>query len=87
MSRTVLICARIFDGLGDALGGPAEILIEDDVIADIARSVSHPASANVVDLGDRTVTPGFIDTHVHLCLDGLNLRQQILECSATKALA
>ena len=48
---------------------------------------SRPASANVVDLGDRTVMPGFIDTHVHLCLDGLNLRQQILQCSATKALA
>ena len=31
--------------------------------------------------------PGFIDTHVHLCLDGLNLQQQILQCSATKALA
>ena len=30
--------------------------------------------------------PGFIDTHVHLCLDCLNLRQQILQCSTTKAL-
>jgi imidazolonepropionase-like amidohydrolase len=83
----VLICARLFDGLGDELGGPAEVLIEDGVIADIARSVSRPVSANVVDLGDRTVMPGFVDTHVHLCLDGLNLRQQILQCSATKALA
>jgi imidazolonepropionase-like amidohydrolase len=31
--------------------------------------------------------PGFIDTHVHLCLAGLNLPQQILQCSAAKALA
>ncbi|MGH7985932.1 MAG: amidohydrolase family protein [Candidatus Binataceae bacterium] len=86
MSKTVLICARVFDGLGDALTGPAEILIEDGVIADIAQCVSRPATATVVDLGDRTVMPGFIDTHVHLCLDGLNLRQQTLQCSATKAL-
>ncbi len=86
MSKTVLICARLFDGLGEALAGPAEILIEDGIITDIAHSVSHPATAKIVDLGDRTVMPGFIDTHVHLCLDGLNLRQQILECSATKAL-
>jgi imidazolonepropionase-like amidohydrolase len=86
MSKTVLVCARVFDGLGDALTGPAEILIEDGDIADIAQSVSRPATATVVDLGDRTVMPGFIDTHVHLCLDGLNLRQQILQCSVTMAL-
>jgi imidazolonepropionase-like amidohydrolase len=86
MSKTVLICARLFDGLSDTLAGPAEILIENGVIADIAQAVSRSASATVIDLGDRTVMPGFIDTHVHLCLDGLNLRQQILQCSATKAL-
>jgi imidazolonepropionase-like amidohydrolase len=86
MPKTVLICARVFDGLNDVLAGPAEILIEDGVIADIAQAVGRPAQATVIDLGDRTVMPGFIDTHVHLCLDGLNLRQQVLQCSATKAL-
>lgn len=86
MSKTVLICGRLFDGLGDALIGPAEILIEDGIIADVAQSVARPASATVIDLANRTVTPGFIDAHVHLCLDGLHLSQQILQCSATKAL-
>jgi hypothetical protein len=43
MSKTVLICARLFDGLNDTLAGPAEILIEDDVIADIAQAVGRPA--------------------------------------------
>ncbi len=86
MSKTVLICERLFDGVSDTLAGPAEILIDNGVIAEIAQAVARSASATVIDLGDRTVMPGFIDTHVHLCLDGLNLRQQILECSATKAL-
>src|SRR5689334_13552519 len=86
MPKTVLTCARFFDGLSDALGGPTEVLIENDGIADVAQTVGRPASATVIDLGDRTIMPGFIDTHVHLCLDGLNLRQQILQCSATKAL-
>ena len=86
MSKTVLICGRLFDGLSDTLTGPAEILIENGVIAELAQAVGRPASATVIDLADRTVMPGFIDAHVHLCLDGLNLRQQILQCSATKAL-
>jgi imidazolonepropionase-like amidohydrolase len=86
MSKTVLICARLFDGLSDTLAGPTEILIENNIIADIAQAVGRPASATVIDLGDRTVMPGFIDTHVHLCLDGLNLHQQVLQCSATKAM-
>jgi imidazolonepropionase-like amidohydrolase len=79
----VLICAKLFD---DTLAGPTEILIENNIIADIAQAVGRPASATVIDLGGRTAMPGFIDSHVHLCLDGLNLHQQILQCSATKAL-
>jgi imidazolonepropionase-like amidohydrolase len=86
MPKTVLVCGRVFDGSSDTLAGPAEILIEDGVVAEIAPAVGRPASATVIDLGDRTVSPGFIDAHVHLCLDGLNLQQQILQCAATKAL-
>jgi len=86
MSKTVLTCARSFDGSSDVLGGPTELLIEDDLIVDAGPSVGRPASATVIDLGDRTLMPGFIDTHVHLCLDGLHLKEQVLQCSATKAL-
>lgn len=69
MSKTVLICRRLFDGLSDRLTGPAEILIENGVIADVAQAVGRPSSTTVIDLADRTVLPGFTDTHVHLCLD------------------
>ncbi|MDR3498229.1 MAG: amidohydrolase family protein [Parvibaculum sp.] len=86
MTQIVLVCGKMFDGLSDRLSGPAEILIEDGVIADIGQTVARPSSVTVIDLGERTVAPGFIDTHVHLCLDGLNLREQVLQCSTTKAL-
>ena len=59
MSKSVLICGRLFDGLSDTLAGPSEILIENGVIADIAQAVGRPTSGTVVDLSDRTVMSGF----------------------------
>jgi imidazolonepropionase-like amidohydrolase len=44
--------------------GPAEILIEDGAIAEVSNSVGRPGGGKVVDLSDRTMSPGFIDTHV-----------------------
>ncbi|HZC83081.1 MAG TPA: amidohydrolase family protein [Rubrobacter sp.] len=41
-------------------------LVQDGKIAEVAEEASHPPNAEVVDLSDRTVMPGFIDTHVHL---------------------
>ena len=87
MTKTVIICGKLFDGLSDAMLGPTEILIEDDTIAEVSSSVGRPEGAQVLDLSDRTVSPGFIDTHVHLCVDGLNLARQTLQCSSAKALA
>jgi imidazolonepropionase-like amidohydrolase len=87
MAKTVIVCGKLFDGLSDAMRGPMEILIEEAAIAEVSNSVGRPADAKVVDLSDRTVCPGFIDTHVHLCVDGLNLARQTLQCSPAKALA
>jgi imidazolonepropionase-like amidohydrolase len=47
---------------------PGEILIEGERIKAVGRSVDHPQGARVIDLGDTTLLPGFIDAHVHLFL-------------------
>jgi imidazolonepropionase-like amidohydrolase len=73
MSATVLVCGNMFDGSSEELSGPAEILVEGNRIASIGRSVNRPPGAQVIDLSDRTVTPGFIVTHVHLTMDAANL--------------
>ncbi len=85
--KSVLLCGDLFDGVGDALRGYSEIRVEDGTIAEVSTSVGRPDGAAVIDLSDRTVAPGFIDAHVHLCVDGLNLRQQTLQCAPAKALA
>jgi imidazolonepropionase-like amidohydrolase len=86
MSATVLVCGGIFDGTSDELISPAEILVEGNRITSVGRSVKRPPEARVIDLSDRTVSPGFIDTHVHLTMDAAHLAQQTLESSASKAL-
>jgi imidazolonepropionase-like amidohydrolase len=82
----VLVCGHVFDGLSDGLDGPAEILIEGNRITGVARSVGRPPAAVVIDLSERTVCPGFIDTHVHLTMDAANLAQQTLQSATAKAL-
>lgn len=64
----VLHAARLFDVASGHLTSPAEILVEGGRISAVGASVSHPAGARLVDLGDVTLMPGLIDVHVHLFL-------------------
>jgi imidazolonepropionase-like amidohydrolase len=86
VSATVLVCGKMFAGVSEEVTGLVEILVEGNRIASIARSVSRSSGVQGIDLSDRTVTPGFMDTHVHLTMDASNLVQQTLGSSASKAL-
>jgi imidazolonepropionase-like amidohydrolase len=67
--RPVLLhAARLLDIKGGNIVQPGEVLVEGDRIVEVGKSVSHPAGAEVIDLGDRTLMPGMIDAHVHLFL-------------------
>ncbi|KAE8764758.1 metal-dependent hydrolase family protein [Georgenia thermotolerans] len=87
MSASVLVCGAVFDGVSADLGGRTEIAVRDGVISEIGPSVGRPDGAEVIDLSERTVSPGFIDTHVHLTMDAANLAQQTLASTATKVLS
>ncbi|HEU4713490.1 MAG TPA: amidohydrolase family protein [Pyrinomonadaceae bacterium] len=64
----VLKAARLIDGTGAAPITNAVIVIDDNRITAVGsgRSVNVPANAKVIDLGDVTLLPGFIDMHTHL---------------------
>jgi len=47
---------------------PGEVLVEGERITAAGTSVSRPAGAEVIDLGDTTLMPGLIDAHTHLFL-------------------
>ncbi|HEV3334423.1 MAG TPA: amidohydrolase family protein [Bryobacteraceae bacterium] len=64
----VLRAARLFDGTSDALIEPGIIVVANGTIQSVG-SRSIPSGATVIDLGDATLLPGFIDAHTHLSYD------------------
>ncbi|MGH9512263.1 MAG: amidohydrolase family protein [Terriglobales bacterium] len=64
----VLHAARLLDIKKGILITPGEVLVQGDRIIEVGSTVKHPADAEVIDLGDRTLVPGLIDAHVHLFL-------------------
>ena len=64
----VLHAAGLLDVKNGRMLKPGEVLVEGDRIVEVGSAVKHPATAEVIDLGDRTLLPGLIDAHVHLFL-------------------
>lgn len=64
-----LKAARLFDATSERLRSDAVVLVRDGVIAGIGSTASIPAGAEIIDLGDATLLPGFIDAHSHLTLE------------------
>src|SRR6202044_1348929 len=64
----VLHAARMLDVARGSLLTPGEVLVEGERIVAAGAHVDHPAGAEVIDLGDKTLMPGMIDAHVHLFL-------------------
>ena len=64
----VLKAARLIDGTGAAPITNAIVIVIDNKITAVgdAAKVPAPSGATIIDLGDTTLLPGFIDAHTHL---------------------
>src|SRR6185436_19292173 len=64
----VLKAARLIDATGAPPITNAVVVVTDNRITAVgdSRSVRTPSGAKVIDLGDVTLLPGFIDAHTHL---------------------
>lgn len=68
LNSILLRNVAIFNGNNEALTDGMDVLVEDNRIAKIAKSIPIPEGAAVIDAQGRTMTPGFIDAHSHLML-------------------
>lgn len=62
----VLRNARLVDGSGGPAKTGVDVLVTGGRIEAIGAGLAVPDGARVVDLGGRTLLPGFIDAHVHM---------------------
>ena len=65
----VLKAAHMFDGVSDRVVSPGLIVILGDKIRGVGANAEIPAGAEIIDLGNATLLPGFIDAHTHLTMD------------------
>src|ERR1700719_2437300 len=62
----VLKAARLFDGKSNAVVAPGLIVVTGGKITGVGASAKIPADAQLIDFGDATLLPAFIDAHTHL---------------------
>jgi imidazolonepropionase-like amidohydrolase len=58
----------------EALQGGMQLLVEGNVIKEVAKAIKS-TNATVVDCGKKTLMPGLIDSHVHVTLSEVFIRQ------------
>ncbi len=62
----VLKAAHLFDAVSGKLVDNGVIVINAGKIMSVGNQAALPQNARVIDLGDATLLPGFIDAHVHM---------------------
>lgn len=62
----VLKAAHLFDSVSGSLTDGGVIVVQGNKIQGVGNASPLPADAQVIELGDATLLPGFIDAHVHL---------------------
>jgi imidazolonepropionase-like amidohydrolase len=68
-AKIVLKAARVFTATSERPLTPGMVIVEGDHIAQVGQGLAVPAGAQVIDLGDATLLPGFIDAHVHMSFE------------------
>jgi imidazolonepropionase-like amidohydrolase len=87
----VVRAARLFDSISGNMAEHGVLVVEGGKIKAVGGDAQIPPDAEVIDLGDATLLPGFIDAHVHLSAESgpnwyLDFYQDIMRFPAEQAL-
>jgi imidazolonepropionase-like amidohydrolase len=74
-----LKAARLFDGKSRSLIQNGIVLIQGDKIVDAGSNIVIPQGAQVIDLGEATLSPGFMDAHTHLTHDYTDYKKERMD--------
>src|SRR3989440_13088453 len=75
----VLKAARLFDGKSKTLVQNGVVIVQGNKIVDAGSNLPAPPDAQVIDLGDATLSPGFMDGHTHLAHDYTDYKRERME--------
>jgi imidazolonepropionase-like amidohydrolase len=70
MTKTVVRCGQLIDGTGAGPRRGAVIALEGPRIAAIGGEELAAGATEIIDFSEKSVTPGLIDLHNHMCSDG-----------------
>lgn len=83
---TYVHAGRLMDVPGKAVRGPSTIVVDRGRIVSVSDGYLAPADgAALIDLKDKTVLPGLIDSHVHLTSDAGGVAGQLEEVTLSPA--
>ncbi len=74
MSQILFKNMNLLDPRWDAARDGYQVLVEGEHIREVSAKPIRAANARVVDCGRRTLMPGLIDSHVHVVLSEVNIR-------------
>jgi len=75
-TQVLISNVNIFDGKTKTLHKDMDVLVEGNLIKQIAKDIQAPKGAEVIEGNGKTLMPGLIDTHQHLNQGGLSLADQ-----------